>query len=112
MSFLFVFLSSKYLDVGTCFSRNQSIALICSYYKNVEWTTDHDIQLTKEIFVSEPYRFKSRTVVSLGTVERGKMWQYVDRSQIGSNEATNIHFRVTKRSARFHCTRERIPHLM
>ena len=36
--------------------------IICSYFKNVEWTKVHDIQLAKEILVSEPYRFKPRTV--------------------------------------------------
>ena len=36
--------------------------LICFYFKNVEWTKDHDIQLAKEILVSEPYRLKPRTV--------------------------------------------------
>ena len=43
-------------------SRALSIVLICSYFKNVEWTKVHDIQLAKEILVSEPYRFKPRTV--------------------------------------------------
>ena len=38
------------------------------------------------------------------------MWQYEIANRL--NEATNILFRVTKRSTRFHCTRERIPHLI
>ena len=28
--------------------------IICFYFKNVEWTKVHDIQLAKEILVSEP----------------------------------------------------------
>ena len=28
--------------------------VICFYFKNVEWTKVHDIQLAKEILVSEP----------------------------------------------------------
>ena len=36
--------------------------VICFYFKNVEWTKVHDIQLAKEILVSDPYRFKPRTV--------------------------------------------------
>ena len=93
------------------------IVLTCSYFKNVEWTKDHDIKLAKKILVIEPKRFKPRTVqarlltvVSLRTVERGKMWQYAIANRL--NKATNIRFRVTKPSTRFHCTREQIPHLI
>ena len=28
----------------------------------MEWTEDHDIQLSKDILASEPYRFKPRAV--------------------------------------------------
>ena len=31
----------------------------------MEWTEDHDIQLVKEVLVSEPYRFKPRAVSRL-----------------------------------------------
>ena len=49
--------------LAACLSRALSIVLIiCSYFKNVEWTKVHDIQLAKEILVSDPYRFKPRTV--------------------------------------------------
>ena len=34
----------------------------CLCFKNVEWTIFHDIQLAKEILLTEPYRFKPRTV--------------------------------------------------
>ena len=34
----------------------------CFYFKNEEWTKVHDIQLAKEILVSEPYCFKPTTV--------------------------------------------------
>ena len=110
-------LKSRMKELGLFIWHNLSIVLIFSYFKSVEWTKDHDIQLAKEIIVSEPYRFKPRTVkarlpavVSLRTVERGKMWQYVIANRL--NEATNILCRVTKRSTRFHCTRGRIPNLI
>ena len=42
-------------ELAACLSRALSIVLIiCSYFKNVEWTKVHDIQLAKEILVSEP----------------------------------------------------------
>ena len=52
----------SYSEIALFIARNLSIVLICSYFKNVEWTKDHDIQLAKEILVSEPHRFKARTV--------------------------------------------------
>ena len=49
----------------------------------MEWTEGHDIQLAKEVLVSEPYHFKPRTVLArllaVRNVERGKIWQYIDR---------------------------------
>ena len=49
----------------------------------MEWTEGHDIQLAKEVLVSEPYRFKHRAVYArlpaVRTVKRVKIWQYVDR---------------------------------
>ena len=49
----------------------------------MELTEDHDIQLAKEVLVSEPYRFKPRVVYArlpaVRTVERAKIWQYVKR---------------------------------
>ena len=44
------------------------------------------------------------------TVERVKIWQYVDRKKAQWSE--NIHFRATEGSTRFHRTRERISHLI
>ena len=49
-------------ELGLFIARSLSIVLICSYFKNVEWTKDHDIELAKEILESEPHRFKARTV--------------------------------------------------
>ena len=49
-------------EIGLFIVRNLSIVLICSYFKNVEWTKDLDIELAKEILESEPHRFKARTV--------------------------------------------------
>ena len=49
-------------ELGLFIACTLSIVLIGSYFKKVEWTKDHDIQLAKEILVSEPYRFKLRTV--------------------------------------------------
>ena len=49
----------------------------------MELTEDHDIQLAKEVLVSEPYRFKPKAVYArlpaVRTVKRAKIWQYVDR---------------------------------
>ncbi|XP_068738447.1 uncharacterized protein [Montipora capricornis] len=61
--------------------------------RNMEWTDAHDIQLAREVLVSEPFRFKPRTV------ERGKVWQEIANRL---NENRLIHFRVTKRSTREH----------
>ncbi|CAH3030579.1 unnamed protein product [Porites evermanni] len=30
--------------------------------RNMEWTEEHDIQLAREVLLSEPFRFKPRTV--------------------------------------------------
>ena len=57
----------------------------------MEWTDAHDIQLGREVLVSEPFRFKPRTV------ERGKVCQEIANRL---NENRLIHFRVTKRSTR------------
>ena len=59
----------------------------------MEWTNKHDIQLAREVLVSEPYRFRPRTV------ERGKIWQEITNRL---NESTLVRFRVTKRSTREH----------
>ena len=59
----------------------------------MEWTEEHDIQLARELLLSEPFRFKPRSV------ERGKVWQEVTNRL---NENRLIHFRVTKRSTREH----------
>ena len=38
-------------ELGLFIARKLSIVLICSYFKNVEWTKDDDFQLAKEILV-------------------------------------------------------------
>ena len=59
----------------------------------MEWTEEHDIQLAREVLLSEPFRFKPRTV------EHRKVWQEIANRL---NENRLIHFRVTKRSTREH----------
>ena len=59
----------------------------------MEWTEKHDIYLAREVLLSEPFRFRARTV------ERGKIWEEIANRL---NEATTIHFRATKRSTREH----------
>ena len=62
----------------------------------MEWTEEHDIQLAREVLLSEPFRFKPRTV------ERGKVWQEIANRL---NEHRLIHVQVTKRSTREHFSR-------
>lgn len=66
-------------------SRSQSVVM--------DWSENHNILLAREVLVSEPFRFKPRTV------ERGKVWQEItDRLN-----SSKVHkFRVTKRSTREH----------
>ena len=57
----------------------------------MEWKEDHDILLCREILVSQPFKFKERTV------ERGKIWdEIVNRL----NNCQTLKFRVNKRSVR------------
>ena len=60
----------------------------------MEWTEDHDIQLAKEVLVSEPYPFKPRAVQArlpaVRTVKRAKIWQYVDRKQAQWSEEHSL----------------------
>ena len=60
----------------------QSYLIICSILMKMEWPEDHDIQLAKDVLVSEPYRFKPRAVYArlpaVRTVKRAKIWQYED----------------------------------
>ena len=69
------------------------MVLFALFSRNMERTDAHDIQLAREVLVSEPFRFKPRTV------ERGKVWQEIANRL---NENRLIHFRVTKRSTREH----------
>ena len=59
----------------------------------MEWTEEHDTQLAREVLLSEPFRFKPRTV------ERGNVWQEIANRL---NENRLIHFQVTKGSTREH----------
>lgn len=61
----------------------------------MEWTEEHDTQLAREVLLSEPFRFKPRTV------ERGNVWQEIANRL---NENRLIHFQVTKGSTREHFT--------
>ena len=57
----------------------------------MEWKEEHDVLLCREILVSQPFKFKERTV------ERGKIWD-----EIGNrlNNCQTSKFRVNKRSVR------------
>ena len=72
---------------------NLLMVLFFLFSRNMEWTEEHYIQLAREVLLSEPFRFKPRTV------ERGKVWQEIANRL---NENRLIHFRVTKRSTREH----------
>ena len=69
------------------------MVLFALFSRNMEWTDAHNIQLAREVLVSEPFRFKPRTV------ERGKVWQEIANRL---NEKRLIHFRATRRSTREH----------
>ena len=69
------------------------MVLFALFSRNMEWTDAHDIQPARGVLVSEPFRFKPRTV------ERGKVWQEIANRL---NENRLIHFRVTKCSTREH----------
>ena len=77
----------------------------------MEWTEDHDFRLAEEFLVSAlPLQAQS----CVGSITSRKNCEACEnlairRSQVGSMER---HFRATKRSTRFHRTRERISHLI
>ncbi|XP_067040413.1 LOW QUALITY PROTEIN: uncharacterized protein [Acropora muricata] len=57
----------------------------------MEWKEEHDIFLCREILVSQPFKFKERTV------ERGKIWDEIANRL---NNCQTLKFRVNKRSVR------------
>ena len=57
----------------------------------MEWKEEHDILLCREILVSQPFKFKERTV------ERGKIWDEIANRL---NNCLTLKFRVNKRSVR------------
>ena len=57
----------------------------------MEWKEEHDIFLCRETFVSQPFKFKERTV------ERGKIWNEIANRL---NNCQTLKFRVNKRSVR------------
>ena len=59
----------------------------------MEWTENHDVILCREILVSEPYKFKPRTL------ERGKEWDEIAERL---NNIKDPKFKVSKRSIREH----------
>ena len=59
----------------------------------MEWTENHDVILCREILVSEPYKFKPRTL------ERGKVWDEIAERL---NNIKDQKFKVSKRSIREH----------
>lgn len=57
----------------------------------MEWKEEHDVLLCREILVSQPFKFKERTV------ERGKLWDEIANRL---NNCQTLKFRVNKRSVR------------
>ncbi|XP_068700577.1 uncharacterized protein [Montipora foliosa] len=57
----------------------------------MEWKEEHDVLLCREILVSQPFKFKERTV------ERGKIWDEIANRL---NNCQTLKFRVNKRSVR------------
>ena len=57
----------------------------------MEWKEEHDVLLCREILVSQPFKFKERTV------ERGKIWDEIANQW---NNCQTLKFRVNKRSVR------------
>ena len=57
----------------------------------MEWKEEHDLLLCREILVSQPFKFKERTV------ERGKIWDEIANRL---NNCQTLKFRVNKRSVR------------
>ena len=55
----------------------------------MEWTENRDVILCREILVSEPYKFKPRTL------ERGKVWDEIAERL---NNIKDPKFKVSKRS--------------
>ena len=56
-----------------------------------EWRGEHDVLLCREILVSQPFKFKERTV------ERGTIWDEIANQ---FNNCQTLKFRVNKRSVR------------
>ena len=57
----------------------------------MEWKEQHDVLLCCEILISQPFKFKERTV------ERGKIWKKIANRL---NNCQTLKFRVNKRSVR------------
>ena len=57
----------------------------------MEWKKEHDVLLCHEILVSQPFKFKERTV------EKGKIWDGIANRL---NNCQTLKFRVNKRSVR------------
>ena len=57
----------------------------------MEWTERHDIILSREILISEPFTFKK------GSVDKGKAWSTIADSL---NSSLDLIFKVSQRSVR------------
>ncbi|KAK3744556.1 hypothetical protein QZH41_003496 [Actinostola sp. cb2023] len=62
---------------------------------NFVWSKDHDILFCRELLVTEPYLYKTRST------EKGKAWETI---AINLNDIQNPKFKVTSRSVRDHYT--------
>ena len=64
----------------------------------MEWKEEHDVLLCHEILVSQPFKFKERTV------ERGKMWDEIaNQLRLGSHlrQKLDKFALITKKSVKF-----------
>ena len=66
-------------------------ALICVYFRHMEWTKSMTFIYVREIIVVEPFQFKK------GTVARGQLWTKIAESL---NSCKELKFRIGLRSVR------------
>lgn len=73
------------------FANSKPALFVFTERSEMEWKEEHDVLLCREMLVSQPFKFKERTV------ERGKIWDEIaDRL----NNCQTLKFRVNKRSVR------------
>ena len=69
----------------------------------MEWTSNHDIALAREVlFILEPYRYKARTV------ERGKVWQKIADNLNSHAYEVSCHKEIGEGASEAKCGRSRL----